>query len=235
MRACSANYSFECCHGDRHLCIWYFLLCLWVSYNASHKHVFKLLAPLRWEEAASRGTVKKSSTLDSKTAPAGTKPSWFTKWVWAGRVTGHQRGRLLDEEKKRTKERWRFSGEVIRGHVDLLTKSILNKVCFPHGHSINGEDTRTDSPSVIKNVTATIRLSFLIRICVFEWLTTLLGEALNPTVMATWHCAWGVLVYILSFTLLSSFLCVSWHAPSRNLWWFWWFSYITASPPKCPN
>lgn len=142
MRACSANYSFECCHGDRHLCIWYFLLCLWVSYNASHKHVFKLLAPLRWEEAASRGTVKKSSTLDSKTAPAETKPSWFMKWVWAGWVTCHQGGKLLDEEKEKNKRKVEVhksppSGEVIHGHGDLLTKSRSNKVCFPYGHSIN--------------------------------------------------------------------------------------------------
>lgn len=45
--------------------------------------------------------------------------------------------------------------------------------------------------------------------CVFERLDTRLGEALNPTAMAKGHSAWGVLVCTLSFTLLSSFSCVT--------------------------
>lgn len=36
-------------------------LCLRVSENAAHKHVFKLLAPVQWDETASRGTAARSS------------------------------------------------------------------------------------------------------------------------------------------------------------------------------
>lgn len=84
MRTRSAHCAFKWRHGDEHPCIGYFSLCLRVSDNASRKYVFKLLAPPRWEEAASRGTVKKGTTSDVKNAPVETKPSWFIMWVQAG-------------------------------------------------------------------------------------------------------------------------------------------------------
>lgn len=59
-----------------------------MSENAAHKHVFKLLAPVQWEEAASRGTAEErqrcglflSATTETLLLIYGVSMSW------AGRV-----------------------------------------------------------------------------------------------------------------------------------------------------